>query len=523
MSRLREICLPLVLALLALFSTTPTAAADSANAGADVQVAQSLGQRELTVVARRVTSIPGPLRVDVITHQGTAAGPLRLQLVPTGASTDEYQPASGVPTSTAMVILGEKPGPYGATLDVDRTGPTDLTISDGVHTARIPLVLVGQAMSPPERVAYVGLATTGLLLVVSLVVATRVRRGVWIALPVTATVTALAVAITGAVLSTSAPPPPEPGLQRDPTVDNAANPYRIDRPAVTDYSRPSAMLIAEQPVVDSGHATDVFFSLIDTATGLPADDLVIHDSALIHLLVVAPDGQLSHLHPIRVAPGRYSVPLSPTAAGRYAVSAEFTRRGGGVQTVRLPGGLISRGEKPAAPAPFDGPGMRMIDGLHVHVTATGLRAGRPTTLTATVGSDPVLQPWLGMLGHLVIAGPIPRDAPADDLGTAVLDSAVWAHAHSMGGHGGADMPGMEHGTNHRGNSEPVQDDSASSLPPMVGAPPLNGDSPPDETVTAFGPDVPFTFTFPRPGRYLVWIQSQRDYRVLTIPVRLDIS
>ncbi|TDZ92000.1 hypothetical protein [Mycobacteroides salmoniphilum] len=519
MSHLRATCLFLVLALSALLSGAPVAAADSAAAGADVQVALSLGERELTVVARRVTSIPGPLRVDVIAHHGTASGPLRVQIVPTGASTDDHQPAPGVPTSTALVVLGEKPGSYGATLDVDRTGPTDLTISDGVHTARIPLVLIGQAISPPERVAYLGLAATGLLLVVSLVVATRVRRGVWIAVPVTATFTALAVAITGAVLSTSAPLPPEPGMQRDPTVDNTANPYRLDRPAVTDYSRPSATFIAEQSELDSGRATDLYFSLIDTATGLPADDLVIHDSALIHLLVVAPDGQLSHLHPIRVAPGRYSVPLSPAVAGRYAVSAEFARRGGGVQTVRLPGGLTSHGGKAAAPAPFGGPGMRMIDGLHVHVSATGLRAGLPTTLTATVGADPVLQPWLGMLGHLVIAGPIPRDTSAGDLGAAVQDSAVWAHAHSMGGHGGADMPGMA-GMEHSAGHSHTQDDV---MPPMVGVPPLNGDSPPDETVAAFGPEVPFTFTFPKPGRYLTWIQAQRDYRVLTIPVQLDIS
>ncbi|WP_078278423.1 hypothetical protein [Mycobacteroides franklinii] len=519
MTRLRMTCLLLALALFTLFSGTAVAAADSATAGADVQVAQSLGQRELTVVARRVTGIPGPLHVDIITHQGSAGGPLRLQLVPTGAGTEAYEPAPGVPTSTAIVALGEKPGPYSATLDVDRTGPADLTISDGVHTARIPLVLMGQAMSPAERVAYLGLAATGLLLVVSLVVATRVRRGVWIAVPVTATVTALAIAITGAVLSASAPPPPEPGLQRDPTVDNTANPYRLDRPAVTDYSRPSAMLVAEQSALDSGRATDINFSLIDTATGLVADDLVIHDSALIHLLVVAPDGRLSHLHPIRVAPGRYSVPMSAAVAGRYAVSAEFVRRGGGVQTVRLPGGLTAGAGQPAAPAPFDGPGMRMIDGLHVHVNATGLRAGRPTTLSATIGSDPVLQPWLGMLGHLVIAGPVPHDTPAGGLGTAVQDSTVWAHAHSMGGHGDTDMPGMP-SMSHGSNNTVTQDDS---MPPMVGVPPLNGDSPPDETVAAFGPTVPFTFTFPKPGRYLAWIQAQRDYRVLTIPVRLDIS
>lgn len=70
MTGLHTKCLFLVLALFTLFSGTPVALADSASAGADVQVAQSLGERELTVVARRVTSIPGPLYVDVITHQG---------------------------------------------------------------------------------------------------------------------------------------------------------------------------------------------------------------------------------------------------------------------------------------------------------------------------------------------------------------------------------------------------------------------------------------------------------------------
>ncbi|SKU81736.1 Uncharacterised protein [Mycobacteroides abscessus subsp. abscessus] len=104
MTGLHTKCLFLVLALFTLFSGTPVAMADSASAGADVQVAQSLGERELTVVARRVTSIPGPLYVDVITHRGAPAGPLRVQLVPTGADTDEHEPAPGVPTSTHMVV-----------------------------------------------------------------------------------------------------------------------------------------------------------------------------------------------------------------------------------------------------------------------------------------------------------------------------------------------------------------------------------------------------------------------------------
>jgi hypothetical protein len=45
---------------------------------------------------------------------------------------------------------------------------------------------------------------------------------------------------------------------------------------------------------------------------------------------------------------------------------------------------------------------------------------------------------------------------------------------------------------------------------------------PDESVAAFGPDVPFTYTFPLPGRYLVWVQAERGYQVLTVPAVIDV-
>jgi hypothetical protein len=58
---------------------------------------------------------------------------------------------------------------------------------------------------------------------------------------------------------------------------------------------------------------------------------------------------------------------------------------------------------------------------------------------------------------------------------------------------------------------------------MVGMAPVNGDSAPDETVAAYGPDIPFTYTFPVAGRYLLWIQAERHYAVLTVPVVVDVA
>ena len=39
----------------------------------------------------------------------------------------------------------------------------------------------------------------------------------------------------------------------------------------------------------------------------------------------------------------------------------------------------------------------------------------------------------------------------------------------------------------------------------------------------FGPQVGFDHTFAREGRYEVWIQVQRDWRTVTMPVTVDIG
>jgi hypothetical protein len=514
--------LAVVVGLCVLFLSAGSAPvfADSPSSGADVTVAQTLGDRELTVVLRRVTSVPGPLRVDVVTHAGTAPGPLTLALTPEGATTGSSAlPAPGVPTARATVELGATPGTYSATVAVDRPGPWELAVGDGTRTARIPFVVPVQTVSPPERLVYGGFLGAGVLLLVSVVVAARAKRSGWALVPAGGVLVGLSVAITGAVLSASLPLPPQPGTQLDPGVDNVTNPYVVTQPLISDYSRPPVQLTLAGPPVTAGRPADLGLDLTDGATGAPVDDLIVHDGALIHLLVVGPTGVLWHEHPIRTAPGHYEQRLLLPAPGHYALSAELVRRGGGVQLVRAAAGLDVTGAPGTAATPDPvrlgaGPvtGTTTVGGTPVTVTTTSPVAGTPTTVTARVGDTADLQPWLGMAGHLIIAGPLP---PADtaDVGTAVQSAPVWAHAHSMGSMstsdgsmGGMSMPGMSGGTGA-----------------MVGMPPVNGDSAPDETVAAYGPDVPFTFTFPVAGRYRLWVQVERDYAVLTVPVVLDVA
>ncbi|HEV7980830.1 hypothetical protein [Amycolatopsis sp.] len=488
------------LCVLFLAGGNAPAFADSPSTGGDLTIAQSLGDRELTLVLRRVTGTPGPLHVDVITHAGTAPGRLTMSATPmgiTGASS--ALPAAGVPTTQAVLDIGQTPGTYSTGLDVDRPGPWELALGDGYRVAHIPFLVPVQATSPPERAVYGGFVAAGILLLVSVLVAARARRGGWVLLPAAGLVAAIAVAVTGAVLSASLPLPPQPGSQLDPTIDNVTDPYARNGPLITDFSRPPVLLAPGGNPLTAGKPGELELNLTDGATGAPVDDLIIHDSALIHLLVVSPSGRLWHLHPIRTASGRYQQHLTLPEPGHYAVSAEMVRRGGGVQLVRVPAGLDVSGTGPVS-APVnpvvlaDGAtaGSADIGGTSIGVEVANPAAGRPAAVTVQVGGTADLQPWLGMAGHMIVAGPLLSDT---DIGTAVGKAPVWAHAHSMGGAAGTGRVAM---------------------------PPVNGDSTPDETVAAYGPDVSFTYSFPTAGRYRLWIQVERAYAVITIPVVLDV-
>ncbi|WP_406277597.1 hypothetical protein OH799_08520 [Nocardia sp. NBC_00881] len=503
--------------------------ADSPFSGADVSVAQTLGDRELTIVLRQVTSVPGPLRVDVVTHAGTAAGQLRLAATPTGVTTQSALPAPGEPTAEAVVELGGTPGMYSTTLPMDRAGPWELTIGDGVRVARLPFIVSKQVTSPPERLVYGGFLVAGVLLPVAVLMAMRARRSVWALLPAGGMVAGIAVSVTAALLSASLPLPPQPGSQLDPSMDNVTDPYTLNQPLISDFSRPPVLLTVEGVPVTAGQPGDLDLALIDAATGTPVDDLLVHDSALMHLLVIGPTGRLSHLHPIRTGPGRYQIHLASPEQGRHALSAELARRGGGVQMVRVVAGFTVAPNQASGVAPprpdvplhlgaGDRTGSTVIEAVPVTIRTTTPLAGTPTTITAEVGDTADLQPWLGMVGHMIMAGPLP-DSSAADTAVAVQNSPIWGHAHSMGStamQGMSDMPGM---------SMPEMNgmtDTAAGRGVML-MPPVNGDSVPDETVAAYGPDVPFTYTFPIAGRYRLWIQVERHYTVLTVPVVIDVA
>ncbi len=450
----------LLLAVAVLVGTAAPAHADGGPAGADLHVAQSLGDRELTVVLRAVRTVPGPLRVDVVAHAGSAPGPLEVRLR-----------ADGVEAGGAGLALAAGPSTQGVTLPVGHAGPWELLLADGDVVATVPFVVPAAVTAPWERAVYGGFVAAGVLLAVALGAALRARRTATALVPAGGAVVALTVAVTAALLSATVPAPAEPGTLTDPTRAGVEDPYAAPPPA--DPSRPPAVLTATAPGGAVGVATDVLVELVDGATGRPVDDLLVHHDSFLHLVLVGPSGRLWHLHPVRTGPGRYTARFTPPEPGRHAVAAELARRGGGTQLARteldVPGAAGPAAPEPPPPAT---------------VTAVPAPAGAVSTLAVRVGDAADLQPWLGMTGHLLVAGPLPDDGP---VGAAVADAPVWAHVHST-----------------------------------TGLPTGPATTRPDVTVAAFGPEVRFTYTFPRPGRYRLWFQTMRDSQVGTVPTVVDV-
>ncbi|VEG55011.1 Uncharacterised protein [Mycolicibacterium aurum] len=436
----------------------PAARADGIGSDADVHVAQSLGGRELTVTIRRVGPALGPLHVDVVTHRGDGPGTLRL----TASAPDAT-------TSSVQVKLGT-PGMYSATLSVDRAGPWELIVDDGHTAARIPFLVPVQVIPPWKKASDYGFFAAGALLIVSLAAAMRARRSWMAVVPATGMIVALTVAVTGATLSAYSPPPPQPGRDLDPTRENIRDPYArvaANSQNPMDYSRPPVNM-----AVSAGQST-LRVNLTDSSTGRPADDLLIHHGALIHLIVVSPAGTMSHVHPVRVSPGRYEATFDTTERGTYAMTAEIARRGGGVQLLR---GSVD-GQAVAPPPSTTPPSQGEI-------SATVAPAGSPSTIRARFGDTPDLQPWLGMVGHMMVVGPLP-DGP--DIGKHALTAPIWSHAHAM-------------------------------VPPAPGA----AGGQPDESVARYGPEIDFTYSFALPGRYKVWVQTERHYAILTAVTEVEV-
>ncbi|MDD7932169.1 hypothetical protein [Actinomycetospora straminea] len=470
----------LVLLAGAVVLGVPAAGAHESTPTGVTRLELDLGSRALALTIIAPPEGAGRLPVVVLPRADAPPGEVTLAAVRPGAAAVD---AVAVPAAP----VGQ---PHEAALAVDGPGAWEVLVDDGSTLARVPITVAAPAGTPgwvwAVRVgALVGVAA--LIAAVSPGVRRRPRLAiglgavalVGVTVAVTAVATAPSTAITAAPTAAAVPPIGGPsGHAGHAGAAPAAAPAAT--PAAVPTTTGSVVLTATTASTPAaGTPVDLQLDLTDSAGGAVVDDLAVHDDALVHLAVIGPDRRLDHVHPVRVAPGRYVVRLTPGAAGRYGVFAEMERAGdGGHQVART--AIDVGGPAPAAAAPSPGPGARQVEGMQVDVTVSDAVAGRPTRVVARFAENgrqvTDLQGWLGMAAHLMLLGPGVAGAP--DPGDP---ASAFGHVHDMG--------------------------------PATTAGPAG----------TYGPEVAFDHTFPRPGRHQLWVQVQRDWRIVTVPVTVDVA
>ncbi len=448
------------------------AQAHGVSATADLQLAQTFAGNELTVVIRRTPEVPGPLLVDVIAH-----APVRARSLELGVRSVELGALS------AGEIALSDAGIQSAQLRVTAAGIHELTLRTGSEQALIPFRVLVPKPAGWEFFIYGAFGVAGLLILTGIASTTIGVLRPFAVPQALLVLVALVAASTTAMLSKDLPPStpegaPEVGSARGDPTDGSA-------PGGRPYANLTLRTEPAKPV--TGKPVTITLLLTDGNTGRPVDDLVAHHAALLHTVITGEAGKdFHHVHPVRTGPGLYRLQLTMRSPGRHLLYAEFERADSGAQLVtgsfvvdRAPTGqprraaAARRGTGPALSAPEYGTGsIQLSPGKPV--------AGRPVTIAAHVTADgrPAtdLQPWLGMAGHLIVRDP---------------ESAFFGHVHEL-------------------TSMAAQSRSPDQPPP-------------DETVAAEGPELRFTFTFPAAGRYLVWIQYARGFRIYTVPTTVTVS
>jgi hypothetical protein len=228
-------------------------------------------------------------------------------------------------------------------------------------------------------------------------------------------------------------------------------------------------------------------TVVYTKRPLPRWSPMIPDHGkLMHLFVVADSGfAFAHLHPLTTDSNTFRVALPPLPPGRYRVFADIVHESGFDQTLTSTITLASPAPAWTPSDTDDAWSTAASEPALRHLGPDTVKAGQPAGLRF-VSSSP-LQPYMGMAGHAVVV----RD-----------DGAVFIHLHPMGTISSASQLALE-------MRQPGDSANGTLARRMAGMGPM--------PMGSVGDTVSFPYAFPKPGRYLVWVQVKHDGHILTAP------
>jgi hypothetical protein len=252
---------------------------------------------------------------------------------------------------------------------------------------------------------------------------------------------------------------------------------RTRRPEMAEYE---VNLTTTPAVVKPGKKFRLSFLISHPKTGEMVKEFnIVHDMPF-HLFVVSQDlNYFAHIHPHQRTDGSFNIETMVPKAGSYIIYCDIFPVGGMPQVAHL--NLITAGfdaDLFSAQAQLvpDKTLTKTLEGVRFELTLNPAEpvGARPVTLkyhlTDEKTGEPIsdLQPYLGAWGHTLILSE---------------DASDYIHSHP---------------------SETIPDNA-------------------DRTKIYGGPDVSFDAFFPRPGRYRVWSQFQRQGKLITIVFTIGVS
>ncbi len=266
--------------------------------------------------------------------------------------------------------------------------------------------------------------------------------------------------------------------------------------------------------------------------GRKSNDFIPDHGKLMHLFLAREPAldAFAHLHPVKIDSDTYDVALPPIPEGRYRLYADVVHQNGLTETLATsfdaPRAIdINKASATAADpddawrvgGEFQQSNQRLADGSTIswerdsnHALATGQLESLRFSVKAPDGTPAALELYMGMLGHAVIT----RD-----------DGAVFVHAHPVGTVSMASQQAFaERSGGEIKNAPDAKEavaDSAAGSTDMSAMDHSAHAKPASEarTVASATSDnkgiVSFPYSFPKPGRYRIWVQVKREGRVLT--------
>jgi hypothetical protein len=251
---------------------------------------------------------------------------------------------------------------------------------------------------------------------------------------------------------------------------------RTRRPEMAEYD---VKLSTTPALVKPGQKFRLSFLITHPKTGKPVKEFNVVHEMPFHLFVVSQDlTYFAHLHPQQQADGRFTILTTVPKAGPYIIYCDVFPVGGMPQVAHqnlITAGFVGDLFSSRAKLVPDRILTKTSAGMRFELTPNPAEpvGGRPALLkyhlTDEKGGEPLkdLQPYLGAWGHTLILSE---------------DASDYIHSHP---------------------TEMIPDGA-------------------DRTKIFGGPDVSFEAFFPRPGRYRVWSQFQRQGKLITVAFTINV-